>query len=225
MPTIPPLLELRELSFGYDKGGPLVFECLSLEVRVGELLVIKGASGSGKSTLLRLICRLNTPRSGEILFKGQHVSEITPSELRSNVTYVPQIPQMIDGSIRDNLLLPFTFVQAERKTAPDDAALERMLDAFYLNGVTLDQSANKLSVGQKQRLSIMRVILTDPDVLLLDEPTSALDAESATMVFSIIERLNTEEGKTVLIVTHSDYQPDVPQARSCTFRNGNLECA
>lgn len=222
---MPSLLELRELSFGYDKGGPLVFERLSLEVRTGELLVIKGPSGSGKSTLLRLICRLNTPRSGAILFKGQNVSQITPSELRSNVTYVPQIPQMIDGTIRDNLLLPFRFAQAERKTAPDDATLELMLDAFYLNGVTLDQSANKLSVGQKQRLSIMRAILTEPDALLLDEPTSALDAESAAMVFSIIERLNTKEGKTVLIVTHSDYQPDVVQARSCIFRNGNLECA
>jgi len=219
------LLELRDLSFGYDKGSPPVFERLSLDVREGEFLVIKGPSGSGKSTLLRLICRLNTPRAGAILFKGRNVSEITPSELRSKVTYVPQIPQMIDGSIRDNLLLPFTFGQGQRKTAPDDAALERMLDAFYLNDVTLAQSANKLSVGQKQRLSIMRAILTEPDVLLLDEPTSALDAESATMVFSIIERLNTEEGKTVLIVTHSDYQPDVPQARSCTFRNGNLECA
>jgi len=219
------LLELRDLSFGYDKGGPPVFEHLSLEVRSGELLVIKGASGSGKSTLLRLICRLNTPRSGSILFKGENTSGMKPSSLRSMVTYVPQIPQMIDGSIRDNLLLPFTFVQGQRKTAPDDQTLERMLEAFYLNGVTLAQSANKLSVGQKQRLSIMRAILTEPDVLLLDEPTSALDAESAAMVFSIIERLNTEEGKTVLIVTHSDYQPDVPQARSCTFRNGNLECA
>jgi putative ABC transport system ATP-binding protein len=71
----------------------------------------------------------------------------------------------------------------------------------------------------------MRAILTGPDVLLLDEPTSALDAESAGMVFSIIERLNTEEGKTLIIVTHSDYSPAVPRVRKCIFRNGNLECA
>jgi putative ABC transport system ATP-binding protein len=107
---------------------------------------------------------------------------------------------------------------------PDDATLERMLDAFYLQGVRLDQSASKLSVGQKQRLSIMRAILNEPDALLLDEPTSALDAESAAMVFSIVERLNTEEGKTVLIVTHSDYHPPVTLARSCNFCNGNLDC-
>ncbi|HHE31103.1 MAG TPA: ATP-binding cassette domain-containing protein [Chlorobaculum parvum] len=219
------LLELRDLSFGYDKGAPPVFEHFSLDVRKGEFLVIKGPSGSGKSTLLRLICRLNTPRSGSILFKSRDVSEITPSELRSKVTYVPQIPQMIDGSIRYNLQLPFSFAQGQGKSVPDDSALEQMLDAFYLNDVTLGQSANKLSVGQKQRLSIMRAILTEPDALLLDEPTSALDAESAAMVFSIIERLNTEEGKTVLIVTHSDYQPEVPWARSCTFRSGNLECS
>jgi putative ABC transport system ATP-binding protein len=219
------LLELRELSFGYDKDGPPVFEHLSLNVGKGEFIIIKGPSGSGKSTLLRLICRLNTPRAGSIMFKGRNVSEITPSELRSKVTYVPQIPQMIDGTIRDNLLLPFTFAQGKQKSAPNDATLKQMLDAFYLQDVKLDQSANKLSVGQKQRLSIMRAILTEPDVLLLDEPTSALDTESAEMVFSIVERLNTKEGKTVLIVTHSDYRPSFPQARSCIFRNGNLECA
>ncbi|MGC8775431.1 MAG: ABC transporter ATP-binding protein [Chlorobaculum sp.] len=219
------LLELRDLSFGYDKGGPPVFEHLSLDVGKGEFLVVKGPSGSGKSTLLRLICRLNTPRSGAILFRGRNTTEIPPPELRSKVTYVPQIPQMIDGTIRDNLLLSFTFAQAQRKSPPDDASLERMLEAFYLQGVGLDQSANKLSVGQKQRLSIMRAILTEPDVLLLDEPTSALDTESASMVFSIVERLNTGEGKTVLIVTHSEYLPAVPQARSCTFRNGKLECS
>ncbi|MBN1929782.1 MAG: ATP-binding cassette domain-containing protein [Chlorobiaceae bacterium] len=219
------LLELRDLSFSYDKGSPPVFERLSLDVSAGEFIVIKGPSGSGKSTLLRLICRLNTPRSGSILFRGRNTSEIPPPELRSKVTYVPQIPQMIDGTIRDNLLLSFTFAQGSQKKAPDDSTLERMLDAFYLQGVTLGQSASKLSVGQKQRLSLMRAILNEPDALLLDEPTSALDAESAAMVFSIIERLNTEEGKTVLIVTHSDYQPAVPRARSCIFRNGNLECA
>jgi putative ABC transport system ATP-binding protein len=161
---------------------------------------------------LHLICRLNTPRSGAILFKGRNIAEIPPPELRSAITYVSQIPQMIEGTIRDNLLLSFTFIRGRHRTAPDDAALERMLDAFYLQGVTLDQSASKLSAGQKQRLSIMRAILTGPDMLLLDEPTSALDAESAAMVFSIVERLNSEEDKTVLVVTHSDYQPAVPKA-------------
>ncbi|NTW54628.1 MAG: ATP-binding cassette domain-containing protein [Chlorobaculum sp.] len=220
-----PLLEIRDLSFGYDKGSRPVFEHLDLDVRKGECVVVKGASGSGKSTLLRLICRLNVPRSGEILFKSKNVAEIPPPELRSKITYVQQIPQMTDATVRDNLLLPFTFALGQHKAAPDDATLERMLDAFYLHGVSLDQSALKLSVGQKQRLSIMRAILNEPDMLLLDEPTSALDSDSAAMLFSIIERLNTEEGKTLVIVTHSEYQPAVPQARSCTFRNGKLECA
>jgi putative ABC transport system ATP-binding protein len=220
-----PFLEIKDLSFGYDKGGPLVFEHLDLDLRKGEFLIIKGASGSGKSTLLRLICRLNTPRSGSVRFKGRNTTDIPPPELRSKITYVPQIPQMIDGTVRDNLLLSFTFAEGRNKTAPDDATLERMLDAFYLHGISLDQSALKLSVGQKQRLSIMRAILTGPDMLLLDEPTSALDAESAAMIFSIIERLNTEEGKSLVIVTHSDYSPAVPKIRTCIFRNGTLECA
>ncbi len=220
-----PLLEIKDLSFGYDKGSAPVFEHLDLVVQKGECVIVKGASGSGKSTLLRLICRLNIPRSGEILFKSKNVAEIPPPELRSKITYVQQIPQMIDGTVRDNLRLPFTFARGQHKAAPDDAALMRMLDAFYLHGVSLNQFALKLSVGQKQRLSIMRAILNEPDMLLLDEPTSALDAESAAMVFSIIERLSTSEGKTLVIVTHSDYSPAVPKVRKCIFRNGKLECA
>ncbi|NTU52887.1 MAG: ATP-binding cassette domain-containing protein [Chlorobiaceae bacterium] len=219
------LLEISDISFGYDKGSKPVLEHLDLDVRRGECIVIKGPSGGGKSTLLRLVCRLNIPLSGTILFKGKNIADIAPPALRSAVSYVSQIPQMTDASVRESLLLPFSFETGKGKPAPSDKQLEQMLDDFYLHGTNLDHSALKLSVGQRQRLSIMRSILTGPEMLLLDEPTSALDTESANMVFSIIERLNTEEGKTLMIVTHSDFQPSVPKARNFILRNGTFEQA
>lgn len=202
-----PLLEIRNLSFGYDGSKSLVFEALDLSVREGEFLLVKGPSGSGKSTLLRLICRLNPPLGGTILFQGSDITAIAPARLRRSLCYVAQIPQMIDASVEENLLLPFSFAANASKSPPCREELRAMLRKFYLEEVEPAQSAMKLSVGQKQRLAIMRALLQDPLLLLLDEPTSALDQESAAMVFSIMERLNMEEGKTLITVTHTDYKP------------------
>jgi len=217
-----PLLEARGLSFTYQGGTTPVFEHLGLTVLEHELLLIKGVSGCGKSTLLRLFCRLNTPDSGTIHFRGREIRELSPSLYRSRVCLVAQVPLMTDGSVRENLLLPFTFASNSSRQLPSDDRLSRMLDSFFLGDLTLEQPASRLSVGQKQRLAIMRSLLADPELLLLDEPTSSLDRESALLVFSIIERLNAQEGKTVLLVTHSDYTPSIPGYRSLTLRNGKL---
>jgi putative ABC transport system ATP-binding protein len=202
-----PLLEIRGLGFRYEGMAAPVFENLDLVAGAGEFILVKGASGTGKSTLLRLICRLNRPQSGAILFRGKPLTDMTPSLLRSHISYVAQIPQMADMSIGENLLLPFSFLANRTKTPPSNEMLERMLAQFYLEGTGLGQSALKLSTGQKQRLAIMRSILLQPDLMLLDEPTSALDPESASMVFSIMERLNAERNMTIITVTHSDYLP------------------
>jgi putative ABC transport system ATP-binding protein len=217
------LLELREVSFSYDGGpGGMLLDSLDLSVRNSDFIIIRGASGSGKSTILRLICRLQTPVSGMILFRGEPVSAFNPSVLRSSICYVPQIPVMVEGSVSDNLMLPFSFEVNTAKPKPSVKELELMLEKFYLGDVPLSQTAQKLSVGQKQRLALMRAILQEPDILLLDEPTSALDRDSAAMVFTIIERLNTIEGKTVITVTHSDYSPSVEHPKYYILRNQKL---
>ena len=205
---MPPLLEIRNLSFAYEGSTALVFEGLTVNVQEGEFILVKGPSGSGKSTLLRLICRLNQPQGGSILFQGNDITCIAPAKLRSAISYVAQIPQMIDASVEENLLLPFSFSVNSAKPRPGKEELREMLRKFYLGDVTPDQSAMKLSIGQKQRLAILRALLQEPLLLLLDEPTSALDRESASMVFSIMERLNTEERKTLITVTHIDYKPE-----------------
>ncbi|NHQ61122.1 ATP-binding cassette domain-containing protein [Chlorobium sp. BLA1] len=206
-----PLLEIRNLSFGYEGSQSPVFESLDLTVQAGDFILVKGASGSGKSTLLRLICRLNRPNGGNILFQGSDIGSVAPAKLRSIISYVAQIPQMVDASVEENLLLPFSFAANASKSPPRRDELRAMLRKFYLAEVTPDQSALKLSVGQKQRLAIMRSLLQDPLLLLLDEPTSALDRESASMVFSIMEHLNVKEGKTMITVTHTDYKPEKVQ--------------
>jgi putative ABC transport system ATP-binding protein len=202
-----PLLDIKNLSFAYDGSTALVFDRLSVTVQEGEFILVKGPSGSGKSTLLRLICRLNQPRDGSILFQGNNITTIAPAKLRSMISYVAQIPQMIDATVQENLILPFSFAINADKLKPSTEELREMLRKFYLADVSPDQSAMKLSIGQKQRLAIMRALLQQPQLLLLDEPTSALDHESASMVFAIIERLNTEDRKTLITVTHSDYKP------------------
>ncbi len=217
-----PLLEIRNLSFAYEGSAALVFDRLNVTVQEGEFILVKGPSGSGKSTLLRLICRLNKPQGGSILFQGNDTTTIAPAKLRSTVSYVAQIPQMIDASVEENLLLPFSFAINAGKTRPGTEELREMLSKFYLGDVRPDQSAMKLSIGQKQRLAIMRALLQKPLLLLLDEPTSALDQESAAMVFSIMERLNTEEHKTLITVTHIDYKPETVRPLTYTLAHQTL---
>ncbi len=218
------LLEISNLSFGYEGSSSPVFEGLDLSVREGEFILVKGPSGAGKSTLLRLICRLNKPLAGTILFQGKDIAAIPPARLRSAVIYVQQTPQMIDASVSHNLLLPFSFASNASKKRPKMEELQAMLREFYLDGVTLEHSALKLSVGQKQRLAIMRALLQEPVLLLLDEPTSALDKESAAMVFAIMERLNFAEGRTLITVTHLDYTPETVHTRICTLSGRTLMC-
>ncbi len=216
-----PLLEMRDVSFAYPGTTIQVIDHLDLAVRRGEFLIVGGASGCGKSTMLRLACRLNTPDSGMLLFNGTPISEIPPAALRSRLCLVAQIPQMVDATVADNLLMPFSFAANRQKAVPLPERIEELLQSFYLQGVSPGQSALRLSTGQKQRLALMRVLLLEPQLLLLDEPTSALDAESARLVFSIIERLNSE-GMTVVMVTHSDYRPSLPGVRPMKMINGKL---
>lgn len=215
------LLEMRDVSFTYPGTSLPVIDHLDLAVGRGEFLIVRGASGCGKSTLLRLACRLNAPDSGTILFRGTPVSEIPPALLRSRLCLVAQVPRMVDATVSENLLLPFSFAANRQKAVPPAERLESLLHSFYLQGVLLGQSALRLSTGQKQRLALMRALLQEPRLLLLDEPTSALDAESAGMVFSIIERLNAD-GMTVVLVTHSEYRPSIPETRTMTMSNGKL---
>ncbi len=200
------IIDFCNVSFGFSREVPL-FTGVTLTIRKGGVYLVQGPSGAGKSTFLRLINRLEEPLSGEILFKGRPLSSYPPPVLRRSILYVQQTPTVIDGSVRENLLLPFSFKNNTQFEQPTDELLKTLLVDFLLRDVGLGDNALTLSLGQLQRLCFIRGLLLSPDVLLLDEPTSALDRESGQVVESMVEQLNRESGLTVLTVTHKEPKP------------------
>lgn len=214
------IIRFESLSFGY---GPdqVLFRDVSLNIRSGGFHLIQGPSGSGKSTLLRLINRLEEPTGGRILFRDRPLTEFPPPVLRRTILYIQQTPTLIDASIRDNLMLPFTFRHNADLNRPDEARLIGLLNEFLLGDISLNASALALSVGQQQRLCFIRGLLLAPELLLLDEPTSALDDESARVVESAAEGLNVDKGLAVVMVSHRAFNPRT--TRPTVFRVANRQ--
>ena len=203
MPDI--IIQFENVSFAYEHSTPL-FKGVTMGFERGRFYLIAGPSGSGKSTFLRLINRLEEPASGEIRFKTHAVSNVDPTALRSSILYVQQVPQVIDTSVRDNLMLPFTFKGNRDLPRPDDRRLKTLMHQLLLEDVRLDDPAKTLSIGQQQRVCFIRALLLSPEVLLLDEPTSALDKDSSRIVQAIAHNLCREKGVTVLMVSHRDME-------------------
>lgn len=191
---------IDNLTFGYSGKTP-VLDDANCTLPAGSFTAVTGPSGAGKSTFLRLLCRLEEPQAGTISFESTPISELSPDELRRRVVYIQQTPTVIAGTVRENLLLPFTFAANRGAEKPEDETLRARLNDFLLQGVTLDQSAHGLSVGQRQRLCLIRALLLRPKALLFDEPTSALDPESADIVVKAALALH-RSGTTVVYVAH-----------------------
>lgn len=199
-------LTLTDVSFAYP-DGPVILEKASLVFEQGAYHLVRGHSGSGKSTLLRLLCLLEESQSGVIAYKECDITTMEPSSLRRCVAYVQQVPTLLSGTVRDNLLLPFGFQANAGLEPPSDLELAGYLDSFLLEGVSLESEADRLSVGQQQRVCIIRSLLLRPEVILLDEPTASLDPESASVVLKKARELSAE-GITVVMISHSESVPD-----------------
>lgn len=205
------LLRFEQVDFSYPGGRGALRE-INFSVREKDFLLITGPSGAGKSTLLRLLVRLEEPVSGRIFYRDKPLEAYPPSVLRRRICLLPQTPLTVEGSIRDNLLLPFRFAANRDMAAPGEGVLREWLERLELAGIPLDESAQNLSVGQKQRICLIRLLLLEPEIALLDEPTSALDAESREIVTAVTEERN-RDGMAILHVSHSDYRPLVPYRR------------
>ncbi|MFV0421912.1 ABC transporter ATP-binding protein [Oleidesulfovibrio sp.] len=213
------ILSFEQMTFLWPGGTGL--HNVSLQIAQGDFVLITGASGAGKSTLLRLAARLEEPSGGNVFLQGLPLGQMEIHQLRRTVGFIQQTPVVVEGSVRDNLLLAYRFKANEGLQVPDDDTLRGWLDRFLLSSVKLDCAAFALSVGQKQRLCIIRSMLCGPRVLLLDEPTSALDAESRKVVEQQMEVLNSE-GVTLLLVSHSGYVPATRSYRRIEVCTGTV---
>ncbi|MCC5910619.1 MAG: ABC transporter ATP-binding protein [Clostridiaceae bacterium] len=171
----------------------------NLTIKKHKVTCLVGQSGSGKTTLLRLLNKLISYDSGEILYHNKPLSGINAVELRRDIVMLPQAPAIFSGSIKDNLLIGLKFSE---RPLPSDNQLYEVLKLVKLNK-ELNQDAEKLSGGEKQRVTLGRVILMKPEVLLLDEPSSALDEETEYMIIEALVNYTKENNKTLIMVTHS----------------------
>lgn len=170
-----------------------------LMIPAAKINCIVGESGCGKTTLLRLLNKLESPERGMIRYQGKLMEEIDSIALRRTVVMLPQVPAIFPGNVRNNLEIGLKF--SEKPLVSEDILLETLATVHLKKALSDD--AEKLSGGEKQRLALGRLILMDPDVLLLDEPSSALDEETEQMVIEKTVNLTREKGKTLIMVTHA----------------------
>lgn len=177
-----------------------VINGVDFELKKGERVVILGPSGSGKSTFLRLINRLEEPSSGEVYFKGELITSYNIERIRTKIGMVFQHFNLINNmTVIKNLTFAPTTLNLMTTTQAERKALKLLTHIGLLEKKNAYPAS--LSVGQKQRIAIIRAMMMDPEVLLFDEPTSALDPESIGEVLSLIREL-VKSGMTIMIVTH-----------------------
>ncbi|HSK64511.1 MAG TPA: ABC transporter ATP-binding protein [Pyrinomonadaceae bacterium] len=203
-PDLAGLIELKEVSFGYDSDRP-VLNAVSFRVNPGERVAISGRSGNGKSTIARLVARLYDAPSGTVLIEGTDVRDIKLKSLRSAVIFVPQDPVLFDVTLRENLLYG--------NTRASDAELERVARLAQLEDLIrklpngwnepLGPRGNRLSGGERQRVALARALLQRPRILILDECTSALDALTERRVLDGLD--DFLQDVTTIVISHRPF--------------------
>jgi len=192
------VLSIEGWAVGHDQ--PLI-EGLCLQLHAGQRLAVAGPSGLGKTTLLRSFAVLADPMAGQMTHEGKTPQQWGYPAFRQRVMLVAQRPVLGEGSVEHHLRRAFGFA-ASRGERYDAKQASEWLAALGLRQDVLSQEASKLSVGQQQRVALVRGLLLGPRVLLLDEPTSALDEAAADQVGALLEQLGQQQGLAALIVTH-----------------------
>jgi putative ABC transport system ATP-binding protein len=203
------LIEVRDVSKAYRRDAleiP-VLDGVSISVPEGDFLGLMGPSGSGKSTLLNLLAGIDRPSRGTIRVGDTDITRLSERELASwrarNIGFIFQLYNLIPVlTAFENVELPLLLTSLTKKQRRDHALTVLNIVGLRERG---DHYPRQLSGGQEQRVAIARAIVTDPKVLLADEPTGDLDAKSAGEVLTLLERLNTEFKKTIVLVTHDPH--------------------
>ena len=190
------LFELREV--GVDRGGRAVLDAFSASVPEGSTAIV-GPSGVGKSTLLRLLNRLADPDRGEIEFRGRLLRHYEPLALRRQVSLVPQLPALLEGTVESNL-------RYAAELAGEELDVEATLARAGLDSSFAERDVGQLSVGEQQRAMLARALAQRPAVLLLDEPTSALDHAARDRIEAALAELRREQEVSIVLVSHDPEQ-------------------
>jgi ABC-type lipoprotein export system ATPase subunit len=215
------LLEARGVTKRYEGGRIEALRGIDLEISAGEFVAITGPSGSGKSTLLHLFGGLDSPSSGEILFRGQDLTRSADLDAyrAHHIGFVFQAFHLLPTlCVIENVQVPmFETRLSARQRAERAAALlgEMGLEA------RLRQYPNQLSAGERQRVAIARSLANDPEILLADEPTGNLDSENAQRIMEGLARIRESRGLTLIVVTH---EPAIAQSagRHIRIRDGRI---
>lgn len=221
------MIEVKDVTKKYFIGTPneiSILKGLSLKVEDGEFLAIVGQSGSGKSTLMNILGALDLPTTGQYLIDNVPVENFSQDELSDirnrKIGFVFQkfflIPRT---SALSNVSLPMEY-------SPDfDKKICRERAEHFLEMVGMKERMhhmpNELSGGQQQRVAIARALMNDPKIILADEPTGALDANTGVQVMDIFKRVNKEEKKTIILITHNDELAEMAD-RIITISDGNI---
>jgi putative ABC transport system ATP-binding protein len=200
------LVEIRNVSKVYERGRQKVevLHHIDLDIAQGDFLALMGPSGSGKTTLLNLIGGLDSPSDGSITVDGQRIDQMGEGALArwraSNVGFVFQFYNLLPMlSAQRNVELPLLLTRLGAAQRKRNAAIALQLVGLEARGL---HKPGELSGGQQQRVAIARAIVSDPKLLVCDEPTGDLDRQSAEDVLTLLQRLNREHGKTIIMVTH-----------------------
>lgn len=216
---------LKNVSKYYTEGDQqrLVFKDVDLEINPGEFVVLLGRSGSGKSTLLNILSGIDEPSSGHVIINDIELTGLTEQDRtlfrRQNIGFVFQLFNLIPTlTVLENVLLPLELTGKLKKAHQEHVA--RLLSAVRLTD-RINSFPDKLSGGEQQRVAILRALIHKPLLLLADEPTGNLDSDTSRQVLNLMTTLVRKEGKTLVLVTHSQEVAQLAD-RIFVFRKGQL---
>lgn len=200
------IVNIQNVSKSYQRDSQIipVLQNISLSVPEGEFFALMGPSGSGKTTLLNLIAGIDKPDSGTIMVANTNVVSLSESELADwracHVGFIFQRYNLMPVlTAFENVELPLLLTKLSRKERQEH--VKTALDIVGL-GDRMNHYPRQLSGGQEQRVAIARAVVTDPTIIVADEPTGDLDKDSAEEILTLLERLNAEYKKTIVMVTH-----------------------
>jgi putative ABC transport system ATP-binding protein len=218
------MIDIRNITKTYvdDSGGYQALKGVSFSINEGEFVAIMGPSGSGKSTLMHILGCLDTPTSGQYFLDEKDVSKMTDEELadirREKIGFVFQSFNLLPrATVLRNVTLPLIYAGVEEKER-EERATESLM-AAGLDESHFMHKSNQLSGGQIQRVAIARALVNNPTLILADEPTGNLDTKTSEVVLGTFQRLNEDQGRTIVLITH---EPDIAlhAERIITIRDG-----